>query len=178
MSSFPYLSLPFIYIFSNQYFTAQAIQISKIEFNQELFYYSSSSPARITQKHNFSNNEPRHRNKFKMVAIASPHMARAMSKAAPKSGLPIFLVFCGMSHSQHLHGTSGINTTIAIAGPYTYFTAKQEGADMDAARHRFQTTKQRNDLRISGGAPIQHLDVEAAHLPGAYKGPAALAEWR
>ncbi|TLD32453.1 hypothetical protein E2P81_ATG05429 [Venturia nashicola] len=87
-------------------------------------------------------------------------MGRAIPKATPQSGLPIFLLFC------------------AIAGPYTYFTAKHEGESMDAARTRFQTTKQRNDLRISGGAPIQHLDEEAAHLPSVYKGPAALAQWR
>lgn len=49
---------------------------------------------------------------------------------------------------------------------------------MDAARARFQTTKQRNDLRISGGAPIQHLDEEAAHLPSKYQGLTALAQWR
>ncbi|QDS72134.1 hypothetical protein FKW77_003988 [Venturia effusa] len=87
-------------------------------------------------------------------------MSQTISKAAPKSGLVALLVFC------------------AIAGPYTYLTAKKEGADMDAARHRFQTAKQRNDLRISGGAPILHLDEEAAHLPSVYKGPAALAQWR
>jgi hypothetical protein len=52
-----------------------------------------------------------------------------------------------------------------------------EGASIDAARHRFLTTKQRNDLRISGGAPIEHLDEEAAHLPSTYKGIGSLGQW-
>jgi hypothetical protein len=73
---------------------------------------------------------------------------------------------------------SETNFQVATAGTYTYFTARKEGAGIDEARTRFLTQKQRNDLRITGGAPIVHEDERSAKLPEAYKGLGYLAQWK
>lgn len=82
--SFTNLLLLFIYIFSNSTSTTQAIQISSINFNQELSVcYSSSSSARITQKQNSSNNKSRASHQSNSKWWLSHHHTRSESSQKP-----------------------------------------------------------------------------------------------
>jgi len=56
-------------------------------------------------------------------------------------------------------------------------TARKEGNAIDGARSRFLQAKDANDLRISGGAKVQHGDVMAARLPETYQGVGDLGLW-
>ena len=63
------------------------------------------------------------------------------------------------------------------AGTYTYMTAQKGGNAIDRARSRFLQAKDANDLRISGGAKIQHVNEMAARLPETYHGVGDLGLW-
>jgi len=94
----------------------------------------------------------------------------------PSSGSPSFSVRL-FPIPAPLSSPIQLTTTQGSAGTYTYVAAREEGNAIDRARSRFLQAKDANDLRISGGAKIQHGDMMAARLPETYHGIGDLGLW-
>src|SRR5579871_3163552 len=113
------------------------------------------------------------------AATLAAQTSKSIAQRGTQTYLPLLVLFLGkpFPHTGPSLYSHQLTITQGSAGAYTYVTARQEGNAIDRARSRFLQAKNANDLRMSGGAKIQHGNLLAARLPETYHGIGDLGLW-